>query len=239
MQGQMTNGMPTNGVPTNNGGVQPNNFANQPQANFAAQSQPNNFGGQMQPNSFNGQPQFQSSPMQNGMRGMNGATTQPNMTNGAVQPNGFNSAVQPNNGGTPVPMNQPNSVPAPTDSEAQDQPAPISAQQTALDALFSLDGGEAASAAPQSTSPAGNYNATLPGGASIRLTLNSDGTFRWIANKDGKATVGQGNYTLNAGAMKLVRTNDQQKLEGGFVPTANGFLLKVAGGKQSLNFVRV
>ncbi len=138
----------------------------------------------------------------------------------------------PNNGSMqPVSPNSGNQFPGSSQ---------VSAQQSALDALSGWDGSEVATPASHTASPAGNYAATLNGGATIRLTLNTDGSFRWTATRDGKTTVGQGNYTLANGAMKLVRTGDQQKLEGGFVATQQGFMLKIAGQKeQTLNFVRV
>ena len=141
----------------------------------------------------------------------------------------------------PQSQQMPANVPTPNQNIPPQGPSnQADAQQSALEALAGWDGSDMATAASQTTAPTGNYQAKLPSGASIRMTLNSDGTFRWTAVKDGKTSVGQGKYTLNAGALRLVRSSDQQKLEGAFTPTQQGFILRVAGAKETnLNFVKV
>jgi hypothetical protein len=117
----------------------------------------------------------------------------------------------------------------------------------ALQALAGLESSEPAQpvnqASSQTAQPSvtGNYSASLQSlGATIRLSLNADGSFAWIVTtKDGKSSTFQGSFTVNNGRLTLART-DNQKLEASLTPTNNGFSLKMVGQNASpLSFVRV
>jgi len=125
-------------------------------------------------------------------------------------------------------------------------PAPAaSAEQSALEsALQALMGDTSAaaqpvSAAPQAT-PTGEFSATISNGTTIRLSLRTDGSFVWLANKAGKPSNFQGTFSVNGGSLTLLRGNDSQKLEGSFSLTATGFNLRLAGqnNNENLTFVR-
>ena len=114
----------------------------------------------------------------------------------------------------------------------------------ALQALAGLDSAEPVNqASSQSAQPSvtGNYSASLQSlGATVRLSLNADGSFAWIVTtKDGKSSTFQGSFTVNNGRLTLART-DNTKMEASLTPTANGFSLKMVGQNASaLSFVRV
>lgn len=137
---------------------------------------------------------------------------------------------------------------APAAGAAQPQAAaPMSAQQSALDALGGLGGAEQAQPAGQpvaaSASPAvlpvGQFVATMSGGTTVRLSVGADGAFTWTATANGKDSTFQGTFSIQNGSFTLARSNDNQKLEGGFTPTADGFSLKLSGQTDAgLNFVR-
>jgi len=109
---------------------------------------------------------------------------------------------------------------------------------SALQALAAM-GNDTATSSPAASVPfSGNFVATVANGATIRLTLNADGTFAWQANKDGKASSFQGNFTMQNGTLSLNRA-DSQKLEGALTMGNNGFALRLAGQTEmNLNFVR-
>jgi len=151
------------------------------------------------------------------------------------QPQDQGQQIQPGQGA-------PQQMQAPSQGQ-QMQGQPTDAQATALQALTGWDGSDGRAAESQAMSPAGmftgNFMAQLSNGSTIQLTLYGDGSFRWIANNNGKTTVGQGSFTLQNGTLTLLRTNDQQKLEGGFTQTQQGFVLHLNAGKETnLNFVR-
>ncbi|QDT69373.1 hypothetical protein MalM25_23100 [Planctomycetes bacterium MalM25] len=117
-------------------------------------------------------------------------------------------------------------------------PSAASPQQTALDALMSLSGGQAAPSAPQAIGHVGAWRATV-GSSQVQLTLNADGSFRWNANANGKASTFAGRFSLAGGQLTLVRADNQQ-LAGSWVADATGgFRFKLAGAQDSgLLFVR-
>jgi hypothetical protein len=133
-------------------------------------------------------------------------------------------------------------------AQAQTQATQSSDAETmALQALAGLDSAEPAQpvnqASSQSAQPSvtGNYSASLQSlGATIRLSLNADGSFAWVVTtKDGKSSTFQGRFTVNNGRLTLART-DNQKLEASLTPTSSGFSLKMVGQNASaLSFVRV
>lgn len=125
--------------------------------------------------------------------------------------------------------------------------APTSVQQSALEALGGFGGGEqaqpegqpvAASASPTAL-PVGQFVATMSSGTTVRLAVGADGAFTWTATANGKTSNFQGTFSIQNGSFTLARSNDNQKLEGGFTPTADGFSLKLSGQTDAgLNFVR-
>lgn len=131
----------------------------------------------------------------------------------------------------------------------QTAPAPNSAAMSALQALggFAPPAGQAPAATeptPQSApTPAhvGNWSATLGNGASVRLTLQNDGSFVWVAtNQNGNASSFSGRYTVGNGTLTLNRANDNQQLGGTMtISGGNAFSFKVAGNNAAaINFTR-
>jgi hypothetical protein len=161
-------------------------------------------------------------------------------------------------GGNFAPQNGSLAPTNPANTAAPTSPAPSqekSAADLALEALMGTGVSEtapaqaqappaaaqvpaAAASAPQATAPIGSFTARVPSGATVRLSLNQNGTFAWIAtSKDGKASNFQGSYTLRGGSLTLVRT-DSQKLEGTLTPKAGGFDLRLSGQESGeLSFV--
>ena len=193
------------GLPQQNAGLSPMNNVQQAQLNGAASQGSAGF-------------------VQTGTGGtqQNVAFNQPA---GNVGPQGGN--VAPQNGNI-APSNA--AVGAPPNSSAQS--AEKSAQTLALEALMGTSGSEQAPApqasVQQTSGPTGNFTAQVSGGATVRLSLNQDGTFAWTAAKDGKTSNFQGNYSLSGSALTLLRS-DKQKLEGTLTPKAGGFNLRLAG----------
>ncbi len=129
-------------------------------------------------------------------------------------------------------------------------------QQSALQALGGMDsevatgvdpsqGQEAAQPVEQSqVTPSaghvGRWKATLGNGATVELTLQADGSFSWVATSSGKTSSFQGNYSVEGGALTLVRSSDNQKLAGSLSGTAGGGMnFKLNGAKDAgLNFSR-
>jgi len=129
--------------------------------------------------------------------------------------------------------------------------APNSAAMSALQALggFAPPAGQppVASQPTQPTQPVqvpahvGNWNATLGNGASVRLTLQNDGSFVWVAtNQNGNASSFSGRYTVGNGTLTLNRANDNQQLGGSMtISGGNAFSFKVAGNNAAaINFTR-
>jgi hypothetical protein len=133
---------------------------------------------------------------------------------------------------------------APAPQQTVAQPAQSSAEMSALQALSGWDAGEQPAPDAQATAqanlmPTGNFVATLPTGATVQLRLMEDSSFSWIATNKGKSSSFQGSFTIEGGSLKLLRSNDNQKLEGAFGQTQTGFTFKLSGqGDNSLNFIR-
>jgi hypothetical protein len=137
-----------------------------------------------------------------------------------------------------------NAAPVQTPVQTQTQPGGNSAELSALEALAGF-GGEVPATAAQQTAPAsqpmpttGEFVATVKEGATVRLSLNADGSFRWTATASGKTSNFEGTFVLQNGSLQLVRA-DNQKLEGSMTPIDGGFNLRLSGQTDSgLNFVR-
>jgi hypothetical protein len=132
----------------------------------------------------------------------------------------------------------------------QTQPQPsqqLQAPQSSGQQQFSSGGAQqqaptlnaSASSSTQGTLPIGNWTANVTNGASVKLLLASDGTFRWTATNNGKTSAFDGTYSFENGTLVLVRGSDNQKLNGTLTPIEGGFNFKLAGGKDNgLNFSR-
>ncbi|MEQ9411454.1 MAG: hypothetical protein RIK87_27310 [Fuerstiella sp.] len=141
---------------------------------------------------------------------------------------------------TPTPQN------APVQPNSSTQPqAPANAQLSALQALggFAPPATPTTQPQPQPQTPVhvGTWSASLGNGATVRLVLNSDGTFTWSAtNKAGSTSSFSGSYTVSNGTLTLNRSNDNQQLAGNFNTSGNdAFSFKVAGNNAAaINFAR-
>lgn len=132
----------------------------------------------------------------------------------------------------------------------QPQSDPMSeAQQSALQALGGISDEGASQATTQFTEAAqpaaagvhvGRWQATLGNGSIVQLHLQADGSFVWTATTSGKTSSFEGNYSLENGALTLVRSSDNQKLAGSLTPTSNGGVnFKLNGAKDAgLSFSR-
>lgn len=100
-------------------------------------------------------------------------------------------------------------------------------------------GSPAASASTRS-GRVGAWVARLPNQASVRLNLQADGSFIWMAtNSGGKKSNFQGSYRLDGRSLTLVRSDDNQQLAGTLTDTNGGFNFNLNGTKDSgLNFTR-
>lgn len=137
----------------------------------------------------------------------------------------------------------PSQAPAASIPQPQATATPTGVQQSALEALGGFSGGEQAQPVAAAVSPAvlpvGQFVATMSSGTTVRLSVGADGAFTWTATANGKDSMFQGTFSIQNGSFTLARSNDNQKLEGGFTPTANGFSLKLSGQTDAgLNFVR-
>ena len=95
------------------------------------------------------------------------------------------------------------------------------------------------SSTPSTPSHLGTWRATTRGQATVTLTLNSDSSFNWVANNQGKSSQFSGTFTLSEGKLTLARSSDNQKLTGDFAFAGSGFNFKLAGAKDNgLNFAR-
>jgi hypothetical protein len=126
--------------------------------------------------------------------------------------------------------------------QAPIQPAQGSAEMSALQALGGWDGSEqpAEATSQGGFSPTGEFSAALPNGATVRLRMLEDSTFIWTATNKGKDSSFQGTYTIEGSSLKLLRSNDNVKLEGAFGQSQNGFTFKLGSGQTETNmsFVR-
>jgi hypothetical protein len=136
----------------------------------------------------------------------------------------------------------PQQTPAPQTAQAPTTNS--TAQMSALQAL----GGFAPPQTPasvqlQTPTPVhvGTWTATLGNGASVKLTLQSNGGFNWVAtNKSGTASSFAGSYSVTNGSLALNRSNDNQQLVGSMTNSGtNAFSFKVAGNNSAaINFNR-
>ena len=82
----------------------------------------------------------------------------------------------------------------------------------------------------------GTWTVVLPGNQSVKLVLNADQSFIWTATKGNESNSFSGQFHLAEGKLALVRSNDLQKMEGGWTATQTGFEFKVGsettGGLQ-------
>jgi hypothetical protein len=137
-----------------------------------------------------------------------------------------------------------NNTPAAAPQVAPAQPTQGSAEMSALQALSGWDAsepaGDAQATAQATFNPVGEFIATLANGATVRLRMLDDSTFTWIATNKGKNSSFQGSYTIEGGSLKLLRSSDNQKLEGAFGQSATGFSFKLGSGQTETNmsFVR-
>jgi hypothetical protein len=94
--------------------------------------------------------------------------------------------------------------------------------------------------APTNATHIGSWTATLPNDRSVTLELQENGQFSWTAVREGKASTFRGEYALNNGQLKLVRSSDRQELKGSWSGDATtGFNFKLNGAKdKGLDFVR-
>ncbi len=91
------------------------------------------------------------------------------------------------------------------------------------------------------TTLAGNWSAQAGNGSSIRLTLHADGQLVWVpTNRAGKPSSFSGRYTAGSGTLALIRSGDNQRLEGRMpISGQNSFRFQVAGkNAAALEFSR-
>jgi hypothetical protein len=94
---------------------------------------------------------------------------------------------------------------------------------------------------PQMSGHVGSWTARLSNGAQVRLDLQAEGRFNWVAtNKSGQTSTFQGSYTFGNGSLTLVRSSDNQKLSGTVTLAGNqSFIFKLSGAKDNgLSFAR-
>lgn len=134
-------------------------------------------------------------------------------------------------------------VQQPQQQLAVDPPAFNNTEMNALQMLSDFSGLDNTSAA---VAPApvlnhfGVYTAQLPNSSVVRLELNNNGTFNWIAVANGKRSSFDGNFRMENGALTLLRGNDNQQLSGSWSSADNnGFLFKLNGTNDGgLRFTR-
>lgn len=162
------------------------------------------------------------------------------------------AATAPQAAQVPRQQNIPTQAPA-TTAPAVQAPAAGNARMSALQALGGFAPPAAAPAqnevagppptesAPPAPAHVGTWTATLGNGATVRLSLEADGRFNWIAtNASGSSSSFSGNYTVNNGSLNLNRSNDGQQLSGGMSIDGNdAFSFQVAGNNAAaINFAR-
>ena len=95
--------------------------------------------------------------------------------------------------------------------------------------------------AADATAPShvGTWSVNLPGSQAVELVLNSDGSFRWTATKNGSASNFDGQYRLENDRLTLVRSNDLQQMAGSWTANEQGFSFKLDGATTGgLGFTR-
>ena len=124
---------------------------------------------------------------------------------------------------------------------APDQQQPVQQDASQAPAQQSAAPAAPTEGASSSTMPdhVGNWTATLPNGAKVRLVLEAQGSFSWTAINGDKTSSFQGTYSIDSGSLTLIRATDSQKLAGSLTRSDNGFNFKLGGEKDAgLNFVR-
>ena len=96
----------------------------------------------------------------------------------------------------------------------------------------------AAAVPPTALSPTalphvGSWSVQLSSDQSIVLTLDADGTFRWMATKGGSSSEFNGDYRLDGERLTLVRSLDLQQMAGDWTPGESGFTFKLDGATNS------
>ena len=124
-------------------------------------------------------------------------------------------------------------------------PAQATAESSALQMLASI-GNSAGTTEPSAASspqipefgPASNgqpvehvgtWSVNLPGNQSVRLDLNSDGSFSWTATKNGSSSVFKGQYRMEKDRLTLVRSNDLKQMAGSWMGGGEAFTFKLDG----------
>ena len=173
------------------------------------------------------QPQIRIAPTQR----VQIAAMQP--TQARTQPTQVRSSQPASQGTTPT---QPSAAPQPSNSNVNSALAMLAGQQAPQSQT---------SNAPQTANVnetakhVGMWTADVNGSTTIRLSLQGDGSFNWVATRDGKESRFDGQFTIADGTLTLARASDNQKLTGSMTFSENGFNFKLNGAKDSgLNFTQ-
>jgi hypothetical protein len=138
-----------------------------------------------------------------------------------------------------LPQGQPTGV-APQGQPAQDGQAG-GAQATALQMLSNFGGVPAQAPAPPAEggqglgfNNVGTFVATLSNGAVVRLNLQANGAFVWLADSNGRQSTFQGTFNMNGQSLTLTRSNDGQQLAGSMSITGtDSFTFKLNGTQDA------
>ena len=178
----------------------------------------------------------------------------PGSTQTPSAPGVAGNPVAPQQPAAPQPANQPATRPVVQSSPAKSQTvasqptksAPqATAESSALQMLASISNTStttepAAASSPQipefgpantgeTVEHVGTWSVTLPGNQSVRLDLNSDGSFSWTASKNGSSSEFKGRYRLEKNRLTLVRSNDLKQMAGSWVGSGEAFTFKLDG----------
>ncbi len=139
----------------------------------------------------------------------------------------------------------------PTGVVPQGQPAQAGqtggAQVTALQLLSNFSGESAQAPAPPAENVqglgfnnVGTFVATLSNGAVVRLNLQANSAFVWLADSNGRQSTFQGTFSMNGQSLTLTRSNDGQQLAGSITVTgADSFTFQLNGTQDAgLAFTR-
>jgi hypothetical protein len=133
----------------------------------------------------------------------------------------------------------------PTGVAPQSQPAQAGqtggAQVTALQLLSNFSGESAQAPAPPAEggqglgfNNVGTFVATLSNGAVVRLNLQANGAFVWLADSNGRQSTFQGTFNMNGQSLTLTRSNDGQQLAGSLTVTgADSFTFQLNGTQDA------
>jgi hypothetical protein len=144
-----------------------------------------------------------------------------------------------------APQGQPTGI-APQGQPTQDGQTG-GAQATALQMLSNFGGVPAQAPAPPAEggqglgfNNVGTFVATLSNGAVVRLNLQANGAFVWLADSNGRQSTFQGTFNMNGQSLTLTRSNDGQQLAGSLTVTgADSFTFKLNGTQDAgLAFTR-